>query len=390
MVIGDANRAPTAAELEKMQELVATAMHEGAFGLSTALEYTPAVYSNTDELIALAKVAAKYSGIYATHMRNEGNAEMHALDETFRIAREAHIPVEIFHLKSVGTKNVGNMREIIQKIDTERKNGIDITADTYVYTAWFNDLTSFMPPWALEGGDKKLIERLKNQATRAKIRKDILTKTTSWDNVWLEISGPEAIQVMTVDNPTLKPIEKKHLSEIAKEWNEDPLDTLFDILIKDNAKTPAAVFGMSENESVLALQQPWMAVCTDSSAASLSSNILSKEYPHPRAYGTFPRILRKYVREQHKLTLPDAIRKFTALAAQRLYLTDRGVLKKGMWADIVIFDANKISDKATYDNPNQLSVGMDSVLVNGVPVIHEGKMTGALPGKVLHGRAYSS
>lgn len=385
MVLGYDNRQPSQIELEKMKALMTQAMREGALGLSTALEYAPATYTHTEELIELAKIARSFGGIYATHLRNESDTIMQALDEAFQISKEAQIPVEIFHLKNVGANNWGKMPVIIKKINDARKQGLDISADVYPYSAWFNGLTSFMPPWALEGGDKKLIERLQNPVIREKIKKDILTHTQSWDNIWLEISGPEAIQVMTVENTALKSIEKKRLSEIAKTWHKDPLDALFDILILDNALTPAAVFGMSDEEIALVLEQPWVSICTDSAAASLSSPILKQEHPHPRAYGSFSRILNKYVKEEKKLTLPDAIRKFTALPAQRLYLTDRGTLKKGMWADIVVFDLANIQDKATYENSNQYSNGMDYVLVNGVPVIEKGKMTGALPGKVLLG-----
>jgi len=384
MVLGYGDRTPTADELHRMQDLVAQAMREGALGVSTALQYPPAPYAKTDELIALATTASQYGGIYATHMRSEGETEMAALDETFRIARDAHIPVEIFHLKTAGKANWGKMPQVVARIDSARRNGLDIAADTYAYTAWENGMSAFVPPWAHDGGTAKLVARLKDPAMRARIRKDMLTPSTTWDNEWQEIPGPHAVLITAVDNHALLPIQGKRLDEIAAMWHEDAINALFDILIKDDAQTSVAVFGMSEPDVQLALRQPWVSVDNDASGTS-PEGILGQEHPHPRAYATFPRILRLYVREQHLLTLPDAIRKFTALAAQREHLADRGVIKQGMWADLVVFDPDSITDKATFEQPNQLSVGMRWVLVNGVPVIAEGKMTGARPGKVLYG-----
>jgi len=388
MVLGDADLQPTAQQLEQMKALVRDAMKDGAVGVSTSLEYAPAPYAKTEELIALAGEASKFGGIYATHMRNEGDAVLTAIDETLRIGREAHIPVEIWHIKVAGKNNWGHMPDVVAKINSARSHGMDITADTYAYTAWFNSMSAFIPPWAHDGGDAKLIDRLKDPATRARIRKDMLTPSKEWDNEWQEIPGPEAVMIGVVQNPKLMPMQGKRLTEVAKIWNKDPMDALFDLLIEDNAFTNVAVFGMSEPDVVLALQQPWVAIDNDSSGAS-PEGILGQEHPHPRAYGTFPRILRKYVREEKKLTLEDAIRKFSALPAQRMRLADRGVLKAGMWADVVIFDPATVRDMADFENPNQLSQGMEFVLVNGVPVIEQGKMTGALPGKVLRGSGYT-
>ena len=368
------------------------AMRDGAMGLSTALQYTPAPYAKTEELIALASEASKFGGIYSTHMRSEGDQVLESIDEAARIGREAHIPVEIWHLKAAGKANWGKMPQIVAKIDGYRAAGLDITADTYAYTAWFNTFSAFVPPWAHDGGDVQLIARLKDPATRARIRRDMTTSGKDsagedWDNEWQEIPGPDAILVAVVQNPELAPLQGKRLSEVAALWHEDPIDALCDLLIKDKAFTEVAVFGMDEPDVKLALQQPWVSVDNDSSGTS-PEGLLGTEHPHPRAYGTFPRILRKYVREEHALTLPDAIRKFSALPAQRLRLTDRGVLKQGLAADVVVFDPATITDKSTYENPNQFSTGMEYVLVNGVPVIANGKMTGALPGKVLRGPGY--
>ncbi|MFI4967183.1 MAG: amidohydrolase family protein [Gammaproteobacteria bacterium] len=387
MVLGYGDRAPTPDELKKMQALVAEGMQEGALGLSTALQYPPAPYAKTDELIALAQTASQYGGIYATHMRSESNAEMAALDETFRIGREAHIPVEIFHLKAAGKQNWGKAPQVIARIEAARASGLDVAADTYAYTAWENSFSAFIPPWAHDGGNDQLIARLKDPATRAKIRADMLTPTDKWDNEWLAIEGPEDILITAVNNSALLPYEGKRISDIAKEWHEDAIDTICDFLIKDNADTSVAVFGMAQPDVELILQQPWVSVDNDASGTS-PEGLLGTEHPHPRAYATFPRILSKYVKGEGKLTLPDAIRKFSALPAQREHLTDRGVLKLGMWADVNVFDPDTIHDVATYDDPNKLSVGMQYVLVNGVPVIDGGKMTGALPGQVLLGPGY--
>jgi N-acyl-D-amino-acid deacylase len=389
MVIGYGNRAPSADELTRMQALVADSMRQGALGLSTALQYPPAPYANTEELIALAKTAAQYGGIYATHMRSEGNAEMAALEETFRIGAEAHIPIEIFHLKVSGRGNWGNAPKIIASIEAARARGVDVEADTYAYTAWENSFSAFIPPWAYDGGGDALIGRLKDPATRARIRKDMETPSNAWDNEWLAIKGPQDILITAVVNKDLVRYQGKRISEIAAEWHEDPIDTICDFLIKDLAGTSVAVFGMDEPDVRLILQQPWVSVDNDAAGASLEG-VLATEHPHPRAYGTFPRILHKYVRDEHVLTLSDAIRKFSALPAQREHLVDRGVLKLGMWADVVVFNANEIHEVASYEDPNQLSVGMEYVLVNGVPVISSGKMTGALPGQILHGPGFNA
>ena len=387
MVLGDADVQPTPDQLAQMRTLVDSAMQDGAAGVSTSLQYAPAPYAKTDELIALASEAAKFGGIYATHMRSEGDAEPAAIDEAIRIGREARIPVEIWHLKAAGKSNWGKMPQIVAQIENARASGVDISADTYAYPAWFNTFSAFIPPWAHDGGDAKLIERLQDPSARARIRKDMLSSDASWDNEWQEIPGPEAILIAVVQNPELLPLQGKRLSEVATLWKEDAIDALCDLLIKDKAFTEVAVFGMSEPDVVLALKQLWVAFDNDSQGTA-PDGLLGQEHPHPRAYGTFPRILRKYVREEHALALEDAIRKFTALPAQRMRFTDRGVLKEGMAADVVIFNPATIRDLATFEQPNQLSEGMDYVLVNGVPVVSAGKMTGALPGKVLRGPGY--
>lgn len=392
MVLGDADVQPTPRQLDQMKELVRQGMRDGAVGVSTSLMYAPAPYAKTEELIALAAEAAKFGGIYASHIRSEGDNVLESLDEAIRIGREAHIPVEIWHFKVGGKKNWGRMPEAIAEVEAARHSGVDITADTYAYPAWFNTMSAFIPPWAHDGGKDKLIERLKDPATRQRIRKDILAPEHPWDNEWGEIPGPEAVLIGVVHNPKLRPLLGKTLAEIAAIWNKDhpekdAMDTLFDFLVEDDAFTEVAVFAMSEPDVALALQQPWVSIDNDSEGTS-PEGLLGQDHPHPRAYGTFPRILRKYVREEKKLSLEDAIRKFSSLPAQRMRLTDRGVLKAGMWADVVIFDPGAIRDLATFDKPNQLSEGMRFVLVSGTPVIEEGRMTGSLPGKVLRGPGY--
>jgi N-acyl-D-amino-acid deacylase len=387
MVIGYGDRQATPDELKQMQAIVADAMREGAFGVSTALQYPPATYSTTPELIALAKTAASFGGVYATHMRSEGDAEMAALDEVFDIARTAHIPVEIFHLKVAGHKNWGTMPKVIAKLEAARAKELDVSADTNAYTAWGNDLASFIPPWAHAGGSARLLERLKDPQTRARIKKDMRTPSDAWSNDWLEVPGPHAVEVTSVQNPSLKKLEGRRLDDIAKSWHEEPIDALLDILVKDHVATDVAVFGMSQPDVTLALQQPWVSICDDASAQA-PTGPLGQGHPHPRAYAAFSRILTKYVRDEHALTLVDAIHKMTGLPAQRMGLAQRGVIKRGMWADIAIFDPAKLRSPATFEQPKQLAQGMSYVLVNGVPVIAEGRMTQALPGKVLHGAGF--
>ncbi len=387
IVLGDRDRAPNPSELERMKTLVREAMEQGAVGISTSLQYAPAPYASTEELIALAEEAGKLGGIYATHLRSEGDAVLTALDEAIRIGREARIPVEVWHLKAAGKSNWGRMTEIVAKIEQARRNGVDISADTYAYPAWFNDLSAFIPPWAHDGGNARMLERLRDPEIRRRIRTEMETPNSNWDNEWQEIPGPEAVLVSVVQNPSLLPLQGKNLLEIASLRRKEPIEMLYDLLIDDQAYTFVAVFGMSEPDVARALIQPWVSVDNDS-AGTAPDGVLGREHPHPRAYGTFPRIIRKYVREEHRLTLEEAIRKFTALPAQRLNLGDRGVIKQGMWADVVVFNPDQIRDLATFESPNQLSVGMDYVLVNGVPVIAEGKPTNALPGKVLRGLGY--
>ena len=386
MVLGDDDKDPTPAELERMRGLVRQAMREGAVGLSTSLQYPPAPYAETSELIALASEAAKLGGVYATHLRSESEEILPALDEAIRIGREAEISVEVWHLKTAGKNNWGRMPEVVAKIDSARKAGVDIAADTYAYPAWFNSLSSFVPPWAHDGGNVKLLERLRDPEARRRIRRDMESADAGWDNSWQKV-GPEAVLIGAVQNAELRRFQGKTLAEVAQTRGAEPIEALLDFLIEDEGYTSVAVFGMSEPDVALALEQPWVSINCDSEG-SAPEGILARTHPHTRAYGTFPRILRKYVREERRLTLEDAIRKFTSLPAQRMRLGDRGVLKVGMWADVVVFDPETVRDRATFEKPHQLAEGMRWVLVNGVPVIAEGKATGARPGKVLRGPAF--
>ncbi|HTP14092.1 MAG TPA: amidohydrolase family protein, partial [Bacteroidota bacterium] len=320
MVLGDGDRKPTPAELDSMRALVRQAMQQGAVGVSTSLQYAPAPYATTEELIALAREAAAYGGIYATHMRSESDGVLAALDEAIRIGKEAAIPVEVWHIKAAGKANWGRMKEIVAKVAEARRNGVEIGADTYAYPAWFNGLSAFVPPWAHDGGDEKMIERLNDPAQRERIRRDLETPSDRWDNEWQEIPGPQSVQICVVQNPTLMWMRGKTLQQVAAIRHRDPIETIFDILVEDKAFTSVAVFGMSEPDIVLALSQPWVSIDNDSQGTS-PDGLLGQEHPHPRAYGTFPRILRKYVREEKVLSLEEAVRKFSALPAQRLRLT---------------------------------------------------------------------
>jgi len=387
MVVGLTDRAATDAELTEMRALLRQAMEDGAMGLSSALEYPPAPYASTEELIALAREAAHFGGIYATHMRSYEEDIMRALDETFRIAREAQISVEIWHLEIAGPTMWGRMPEVIGTIEEARAAGLDVMSDLHAYTAWGNEMSAFVPPWAHDGGTTKLIERLRDPTMRARIRAEMETKREGWDNEWLAVAGPADILVSSVGHAELRPLQGQSIEAIARARGREPIETLLDILVEDGAQAHVAAFGMQEGDVVVALRAPWVAICNDSAGTS-PQGVLGLEHPHPRAYGTFPRILRRYVRETHALSLEEAIRKFSALPAARMHLPDRGVLKVGLAADVVVFDEQEIADRATYAAPNQLSVGMRFVLVNGVPVIADGRETLRLPGRVLRGPGY--
>ena len=385
-VIGRDNRAPTPDELEQMKNYVEDAMQEGALGVSTSLIYAPGSYAKTDELIELAKVAARYGGIYASHMRSEGDNEVAAMEEAFRIGREAHIPVEIFHLKVAGKQYWGKMADRLRMIEDARASGIDVTADQYPYLAGATSLGASIPPKYHAGGTDAFVARLKDPAVRAQIRRDLSAPSSEYESLW-RLSGPENVLVNSVLAPELKQYEGKRVSEIAAMQRKDPLDAALDLIIADHDNTGAIYFMMSEDDMKLALRQPYVSVGTDYGEVA-TTGPLAEGKAHPRAYGSFPRILGKYVREQKVLTMEEAIRKFTSLPAQRVHLRERGELRSGWFADITIFDPQTVNDVATYENPAQTSVGIQYVLVNGVLSLDQGKLTGQVGGRPLRGPGF--
>jgi len=386
-VIGDDDRAPTAAELEQMKSLVEQAMKDGALGLSSALIYPPNIYAKTDELIALAQVASKYGGLYATHMRSEGASEMPALAEAIRIGREANLPVEIFHLKVSGKPRWGGMKNIVAAIQLARDSGLDIAADMYPYTAGATALVSALPPWAADGGVQKLLERLKDAAARARIKKELAGDHPDWENLFYDCGGGPGVLISSVLNPELKSFEGKTVEDVAKSWKKSPEDALMDFVLADGAQTGAIYFMASEDDLRTGLSQLWTSIGLDSGEMSLDGP-LYEPHNHPRAMGSMPRLLGHYVRDEHLLPLETAIRKITSLPAQREHLDSRGLLKTGYFADITIFDPGTVIDHASFTKPDQLSDGIDYTIVNGQVEFDQGKLTGATAGRVLRGRGW--
>jgi N-acyl-D-aspartate/D-glutamate deacylase len=386
-VLGSENRAPTPAELAEIKRLVAQAMEQGATGLSTALVYAPGTYAKTDEVVELARVAASYGGVYSSHIRNEGTQIFEALEEAFRIGREAGIPVHIYHLKVAGRTMWGRMPEVVSRIDRARAEGLEVTANMYAYLAGATSLGASLPPWALEGGIDKTLERLRDPLQRQRIKAEIGRPAQSWQNFYYAAGGAQGVLISSVANEKLRPLQGKRLSEVARLRKQEPLDALFDIVIEDRLQTSAIYFLMDEGDVERAIPQPWMSYGCDAEAVR-PEGILGKYRPHPRAYGNFPRLLGHYAREKQLVSLEQMVRKMTSLPAQTMRLEDRGLLKPGMWADVVVFDFAQIRDLATYENPHQYSEGMRYVIVNGKLVVDDGKMTGALPGRVLRGPGY--
>lgn len=383
-VIGDDNRAPTPQQLEQMKVLVRQAMEQGALGISTALIYPPGHYAKTDELIELAKVASQYGGIYATHMRSEGKSEMAAIDEALQIGREAHIPVEIFHLKVAGKSRWGSMPQVIAKLQAARDSGIDVTADMYPYLAGATALASALPPWVADGGMDKLLERLRDPAIRTRIKKEMGEDHPDWENLYLASGGPSGVMVASVVEQSLKSLTGKTVAQIAQTQNKDPLDALFDLVLADKGRSGALYFIASEDDLQYGLKQPWTSIGLDFNEMPLNGPLF-EPHSHPRGFGSMPRFLGHYARDLHLLPLEQAIRKITSLPAQREHLRDRGLLKEGFFADITIFDPATIIDKATYTKPAQLSVGVKYVFVNGQLEFAGGKMMGVNAGRALKG-----
>ena len=389
LVIGTANREPTPTELKDMEIVVDDAMSEGAMGVSSALIYAPGNYAKTDELIALAKVAEAKGGVYASHIRNEGDNEMAALEEAFRIGREANLPVQIFHLKVAGQQNWGNMPKVIAAIEQARASGIDVTANQYPYVAGATSLGAVVPPKYHDGGTDAFVARLKDPAIRAQIHSDLQTSSPSFDNLWRSAGGASGILVGSVLNPDLKKFEGKTVAQIAQmQNNKDPLDAALALVVADRDNVGAVYFMMSEDEVKLAMKQPWVSVGTDHPEVS-PTGPLSEGKAHPRGYGSFARILGKYVRDEQVLTMEDAIRKFTSLPAQQVKLENRGLLRPGYFADITIFNPAAVKDVATFEDPNRTSVGFEYVFVNGVLALEHDKVTGQLGGRPLRGPGYA-
>lgn len=386
-VIKSDNRLPTPVELESMKRHVASAMEAGAFGLSSSLIYPPASFSDTHELVELAKVAAKYGGIYASHIRNEAEGIIPALKEAETIGEQAGVPVEIWHLKAAGRQNWGRMKEIIAEIDSARARGIDITADIYPYPAAATGLAASLPPTASEGGVARLVERLKDPAERDRIRKEVENPSGGWESLFHNVGGPEGVLVVGVATPANKKYQGKRLSEIARMRGVDPFDAMFDLLVEEKGSVSCVYFAMSEEDVRVAMATPWVAFNCDASGVS-PEGVLGLSSTHPRAYGTFPRVLGRYVREDKILGLEDAVRKMTSLPAQKLGLRDRGLLRPGMYADVTVFDPEKVIDRATFDAPHQYSEGIVHVFVNGAPVVEQGKITDHRPGRILRGPGY--
>ena len=381
-VLGDVNRAPTAEELEKMRALVAQAMQQGAFGISTALIYPPGHYAKTEELIELAKVAAQYGGIYASHMRSEGQSEAAAIQETLRIGREAHLPVEIFHLKVSGKVRWGGMKDVVATIQAARDAGQDVTADMYPYLAGATALASALPPWAADGGLNKLLERLQDPQIRAKIKSELGSDHPEWENLYFDSGGASGVMVASVVNKDLKQYTGMTVAQIAAAQKKDPLETLFDFILADKGQTGALYFIASEEDLQTGLRQPWTSIGLDANEMPLDGP-LYEPHTHPRAFGSMPRFLGHYVRDLHLMPLEQAIRKITSLPAQREHLSNRGLLKEGFFADVTIFDPATIIDKATYAQPTQLSQGVKYVFVNGQLEFENGNMTTAMGGRAL-------
>lgn len=386
-VIGYDDRAPTAQELEDMKKLVADAMRDGALGLSSSLQYVPARFAKTDELIELAKVAKQHGGIYATHQRSEGHTIDASLDEVFEIAQKAQIPVEIWHLKTAYKKNWGRMPNVLASIMQARNRGLDITADIYPYIAGSTALSASLPPWAQEGGVEKMLARLRDPQTRQRLKKEISEDQTEWENIYLGSGGPSGVLIGAVVNRELESLQGKRISEIAAEQKKDPLDTVFDLILSDKGQTGAIYFMMSELDMRAAMQAPFVSFCTDSGSRATDGPLAGSK-SHPRGWGSYPRILGRYVREEKLLSLETAIHKMTGAPAARVGLRDRGLIRQGMFADITIFDPAKVIDRATFESPNQYPIGIEYVLVNGTISVDKGQRTSALAGRAIRGPGY--
>jgi N-acyl-D-amino-acid deacylase len=383
-VIGLEDKQPTPEQLEQMRELVRKEMEAGALGIGTSLIYPPAFYAKTDELIELCKVAAKYQGKYISHMRSEGNQLLESLDELIRISREAGIPAEIYHIKAAGEKNWPKEDQLLARIEAAQKEGLKITADMYTYTAAGTGLDACLPPWTEDGGYPALFKRLRDPATREKIAAEVRIDSNAWENLYLAAGSPDKILLAGFKSEKLKPLTGKSLAEVAKMRGKDPIETIMDLLSEDESRIDAMYFLMSEENVRKELAKPWISFGSDE-ASQAPEGVFLKSNPHPRAYGNFARVLGKYARDEKVLTLPEAVRRLSALPATNLGLDHRGFIQEGMFADVVVFDPATIADRATFDKPHQYAVGMKHVFVNGVQILKNGEHTGAKPGRALWG-----
>ncbi len=379
-------REPNAEELERMKGIMETAMKAGAMGMTTALIYPPSSYATTKELTEVGKAAAKYGGIYASHIRGEGKEVVQSVDEAIAIGEGAGMPVEVFHLKVAYKPGWGTMmREIGKHVDQARQRGVDVAADLYLYIAGGTGLEAVIPSWAFEGGQKALLERLADPQIRARLKQEMKTGSPGWWNIIEAAGGWDGIVLGNARNPENERYVGKNLTQIAKEMKKDPADAAFDLVAQGQGRVMALYYMMTEPDIETALKFPWTSIGSDAGAAAQDGGGDSTGLPHPRAYGNFPRLIAEYVRTRHVLTLEEAIRKMTSWPATRMRLADRGAIREGMWADVVVFDYDKIQDRSTYEAPTLSPDGIEDVLVNGQLVVDHGKHTGARPGKVLYG-----
>jgi N-acyl-D-amino-acid deacylase len=388
-VVGYDDRPPNPEELDKMRSLVKQAMEEGAMGVGSSLIYAPAFYAKTDELIELCKVASQYGGMYISHMRSEANKLLEAVDELIRISREARLPAEIYHLKAAGVQNWKKMDDVIKKVDAAHKEGLRITADMYMYPAGATGLDAAMPPWVQEGGFKKWRERLMDPKTRERVIKEMSTPTDDWENLYLLAGSADRILLVDFKNEALKPLTGKTLADVAKMRGKSPQETAIDLVIEDESRVGTVYFLMSEDNIKKEVALPWVSFGSDEGSYR-PEGVFLKSNAHPRAYGNFARVLGKYVREEKALTLPDAIRRLSSLPCENLKVKDRGALKPGYFADVVVFDPVQVADHATFDKPHQLATGIMDVFVNGTQVLKDQEHTGAKPGRVVRGPGYRS
>lgn len=381
-VLGYDNRLPTPDELRQMCDLVRAAMRAGAVGVSSALAYTPAVYADTAELTALARTAAESDGLYASHIRNEADHLLAAFDEFHTIVRDSAVRGEIYHLKAAGRANWDRFDELLARIEAARAAGLRLTADMYPYHASASGLDATMAPWVQEGGHAAWLDRLRDPAVRARVVAEMNTPSAAWDNFFVSAGGPENILLVSFKTEALKPLAGRSVAEVARARGRSPEETIIDLVVEDQSNVGAAFFSMSEDNVRKAVRVPWISFCSDAQSIA-TEGLFLKRSPHPRTYGSFARVLGKYVRDDPAVTLPEAIRRMTSLPAANLRLDRRGRLAQGFFADVVVFDPATIADRATFKRPHQYAVGVHHVLVNGVPVIRAGDHTGALPGRSL-------